>query len=192
MNPDIRNCITEDGVRIAYCVHGEGPDIVFCPDFVGSFSLDHLIENQMGFWRGLWHGRRVIRYDMRGTGLSQSDIEDCSHDALVRDLAAVVKASGAREFTLWGGTLSGPRAIAYAARHPRQVRRLVLQRTFARAEDVLSGEQVRIYADLARHNWPRQRNCSPISRPVARSPMRGSTTRSSTCSRRLARSWRSS
>jgi class 3 adenylate cyclase len=65
----------------------------------------------------------------------------------------VVRASGAHQFTLWGGTLSGPRAIAYAARHPRQVRRLVLHRTFARARDLMSEEQVRSFAELARHNW---------------------------------------
>ena len=135
MNRDIRFCTTEDGIRIAYCVEGEGPDFVSCPDFVGSFSLDHLIEDQMGFWRALWHGRRVVRYDMRGTGLSQRDVEDVSHDAVVLDLEAVVRASGAQQFTLWASTLSGPRAIEFAARHPHLVRRLVLQRTFARAAE---------------------------------------------------------
>jgi len=150
---EVRFCTTEDGVRIAYCVEGEGPDIVSCPDVVGSFALDHLIDDQMGFWRALWHGRRLIRYDMRGTGLSQRDVDDVSHDALVRDLDAVVRASGAHQFTLWGGTLAGPRAIAYTATHAEAVRRLVLHRTFARASDVISEDQVRSFAELARVNW---------------------------------------
>ena len=76
MEKQIRFCTASDGVRIAYCVEGEGPDFVCCPDFTGSFSLDHLIEDQMGFWRALWRGRRVVRFDMRGTGLSQRDVDD--------------------------------------------------------------------------------------------------------------------
>ena len=153
MEPEVRFCTTDDGVRIAYCVEGDGPHLVCCPDVIGSFALDHLIDDQMGFWRELWRGRRLVRYDMRGTGLSQRDVDDVSHDALVRDLDAVVRASGAQQFTLWGSTLSGPRAIAYAATHTEMVRRLVLHRTFARASDVMSEDQVRNFAELARVNW---------------------------------------
>lgn len=154
MDRDVRYCTTDDGVRIAYCIEGSGPDLVCCPDFIGSFSLDALIEDQMGFWRGLWRGRRVIRFDMRGTGLSQRDVGDITHDAVCRDLAAVVRASDARRFTLYASTLAGPRAIAYAAAHPRQVRRLVLHRTFARASDIMTREQAQNFAQLARLNWP--------------------------------------
>lgn len=153
MERDVRFCTTDDGVRIAYSVEGDGPDMVCCPEFIGSFTLDHLIEDQMGYWRALWRGRRVIRYDMRGTGLSQRDVDDVSHAALVRDLDAVVQASGARDFTLWGTTLGGPRAVAHAAANPA-VRRLVLHRTFANAGQLMSPERVRSFADLARVNWP--------------------------------------
>jgi class 3 adenylate cyclase/pimeloyl-ACP methyl ester carboxylesterase len=153
MEPEVRFCTADDGVRIAYCVDGDGPDMVCCPDAIGSFTLDHLIGDQMGFWRALWHGRRVVRYDMRGTGLSDREVDDVSNEALVRDLDAVVRASGAQQFTLWGSTLSGPRALAYAAAHPDMVRRLVLHRTFARARDTMSEEQVRNFAELARVNW---------------------------------------
>ena len=121
-----------------------------CPEFVGSFSLDHLIDDQMGFWSGLWRGRRVVRYDMRGTGLSQRDVDPVSHEAVTLDLDAVVRASGARDFTLWASTLSGPRAIDWAVHHPDEVRRLVLHRTFARAADLMSREQVVSFAELAR------------------------------------------
>jgi class 3 adenylate cyclase len=107
----------------------------------------------MGFWRRLWQGRRVVRFDMRGTGLSDREVDDVSHEALVRDLAAVVRASQAKDFTLWGSTMSGPRAITYAASDGSSVRRLILHRTFARARDVISEEQVNNFAQLARVNW---------------------------------------
>jgi class 3 adenylate cyclase len=153
MNTDVRFCTTDDGVHIAYSVVGDGPWIVCCPDAIGSFALDHLIPDQMGFWNRLWHGRRVVRFDMRGTGLSQRDVADVSHQALVRDLAAVVAASGAQAFTLWASTLSGPRAIDYVSHHPDAARRLILHRTFALAADVISADQVQNFAQLARVNW---------------------------------------
>jgi class 3 adenylate cyclase/pimeloyl-ACP methyl ester carboxylesterase len=150
---EARFCTSDDGVRIAYCVEGDGPYLVCCPEFVGSFALDDLIDDQMGFWRMLWHDRRVVRYDIRGTGLSQRNVDDVSHDAMVRDLDAVVRASGAQRFTLWASTFSGPWAIAYAVTHPDTVRRLVLYRTFARATDAISPAQAHGFAEFARANW---------------------------------------
>ena len=125
MEQDIRYCTTRDGVRIAYCVTGDGPWLVSCPAFVESFSLDRLIDDQIGFWRGLWRGRRVVRYDMRAGRVSPSAMSDPRHTRPSRfDLDAVVRASGARDFTLWASTLSGPRAIDRAVRQPDEVRRL--------------------------------------------------------------------
>src|SRR3970282_2063649 len=91
---EVRYCTTEDGVRIAYCVEGEGPPLLICPQFVESFSLDHTNAERSGFIRRLGEGRRLIRYDMRGVGLSQRDVEDVSPEALVRDLRAVVETVG--------------------------------------------------------------------------------------------------
>ena len=39
MERDVRYCTTEDGVRIAYCVEGEGPPLVVEAEFAESFSL---------------------------------------------------------------------------------------------------------------------------------------------------------
>ncbi len=39
MEPEVRYCTTEDGVRIAYCVEAKGPPLLVVPFFVTSFSL---------------------------------------------------------------------------------------------------------------------------------------------------------
>ncbi len=146
MEREVRYCTTEDGVRIAYAVEGEGPALVMCPWFIESFQ-------DQQFFGGLGRGRRLVRFDARGTGLSQRDVTDLSNTALVRDIEAVVRAVGLKRFSLWGPSAAGPRAIEYAARHPRQVDRLVLVRTFARLLDVFSSQMLEGLIQLARANW---------------------------------------
>ena len=150
---DVRYCTTEDGVRIAYCVEGEGPPLVVCPWFIDSFALEHLVPELQAFMRRLGQGRRLVRYDMRGTGLSQRDVDDLSHSAQVGDLEAVVRAAGLKRFALWGRTNSGPTAIGYAARHRRQVSHLILWGTYARVADVMPPDALKSLAALARANW---------------------------------------
>ncbi|MEX0800861.1 MAG: alpha/beta fold hydrolase [Dehalococcoidia bacterium] len=153
MEREVRYCTTEDGVRIAYCVEGDGPPLVMIAFFIESFSLDHLLPESQQFFRRLGQGRRLVRFDARGTGLSQRDVADMSTAALVRDLEAVVRAAGLKRFSLFVGSAGGPRAIEYAARHPGQMDRLILLRTFARLLDVLSRDMLEGLIRLARANW---------------------------------------
>ena len=147
-------CITEDGVRIAYTDHGEGPAVLFIPYFAESFSMQEVVEEELlAFYDRLGAGRRIIRYDGRGTGLSEREVEDFSHEAMLRDLEAVVQALGVREFALWGQTLGGPRAIEFAAGHPEMVTRLILVATFPKGADVMAKDQLDSLAALARTNW---------------------------------------
>jgi pimeloyl-ACP methyl ester carboxylesterase len=70
--------------------------------------------------------RMLVRYDPRGSGLSDRDVTDFALDAMVADLEAVVDALKLRRFPLLGLCQGGVIAIAYAARHPERVSRLVL------------------------------------------------------------------
>jgi pimeloyl-ACP methyl ester carboxylesterase len=69
--------------------------------------------------------RRLVRYDQRGNGLSDLDAE-FSEAAFVEDVEAVVAAAGLDRFDLLGISHGASVAVAYAARHPERVRRLVL------------------------------------------------------------------
>ncbi|HEY5639947.1 MAG TPA: adenylate/guanylate cyclase domain-containing protein [Dehalococcoidia bacterium] len=153
MEREVRYCTTEDGVRIAYTVEGDGPPLVWCAIFVESFGLDHVAPGYRDFLAEIGSGRQFIRYDMRGVGLSDRDVTDFSCAALVRDIAAVVKAANLEEFAIWGNTMSGPRAIRYAHENPGRVTHLTLFDTFTRAEDALAQETAMSIAQLAESNW---------------------------------------
>ena len=75
---------------------------------------------------------QLVRYDERGTGLSDRDVPDFSFDAFVGDLEAVVDECGLARFALLGISQGAPVAIAYAVRHPERVSRLVLCGGFAK------------------------------------------------------------
>ncbi len=82
--------------------------------------------------RELSHGRRFVRYDERGCGLSDRDVEDLSFASWVRDLETVIDASGADRVDLLGISQGAPIAIAYAVEHPQRVGRMVLHGGYAR------------------------------------------------------------
>ncbi|HET7816756.1 MAG TPA: alpha/beta fold hydrolase, partial [Sphingomicrobium sp.] len=67
-----------------------------------------------------------VRYDERGNGLSDRDVEDLSFEAFVSDLETVVDAAGVEHFDLLGISQGAAVGIAYAVRHPGRVRRMVL------------------------------------------------------------------
>ncbi|MBM2824171.1 MAG: alpha/beta fold hydrolase [Thermoleophilia bacterium] len=71
MEREVGYCTTKDGVRIAYCVEGEGPPLVIAPYLLESFSLHNLYPSFADFMREVASGHTAIRYDSRGTGLSQ-------------------------------------------------------------------------------------------------------------------------
>lgn len=123
---EIRSCMTPDGVRLAYAMTGSGPPLVKASNW-----LTHLeFEWESPIWRHWWtelsRHHTVVRYDERGNGMSQRDVADVSFETWVRDLETVVDAAGLDRFDLLGISRGGAIAIAYAARHPERVHRLVL------------------------------------------------------------------
>jgi pimeloyl-ACP methyl ester carboxylesterase len=76
-------------------------------------------------------GRRFVTYDGRGYGLSDGRPPGLSFEAMVHDLEAVADAARLERFPIIGFCHGGPIAMAYAARHPGRVSRLVLCDSYA-------------------------------------------------------------
>jgi class 3 adenylate cyclase len=97
--------------------------------------------------------RKLVRYDPRGSGLSERDVADHSLDAYLLDLEAVVDHLGLERFALWGGFALGPVAIAYAARYPERVSRLLLWCSWARASEAYRSAQAQTLIALREKDW---------------------------------------
>jgi len=132
VDQQIRFCTAADGVRIAYASVGGGPPLVKAANWLSHLEFDW----QSPVWRhwleALAAGRRLVRYDERGCGLSDWDVEDLSFETWVRDLEAVVDAAGLERFPLLGISQGGAVAAAYTIRHPERVSHLIMYGTFAR------------------------------------------------------------
>jgi pimeloyl-ACP methyl ester carboxylesterase/DNA-binding CsgD family transcriptional regulator len=126
MKQQIQFCQTHDGLRIALAKAGEGPPIVRTANWFTHLELDWESAIWRHWFEALADGRTLVRYDPRGSGLSDRNVDDLSLETWIRDLEAVVDTVGLRRFPLIGLCQGGAVAVAFAARHPERVSRLVL------------------------------------------------------------------
>jgi class 3 adenylate cyclase/pimeloyl-ACP methyl ester carboxylesterase len=150
MEQQIRFCTTSDGVRIAYATVGDGPPLVYVCGWPQHLELEWEIPFSRGFLEALAEGLTLIRYDMRGGGLSDRDVSDFSLEALTADLGTVVDQLNLKRFSLLSlGILAGPVAVRYAAEHPERVSQMVLCSAFLRGEKITAPERQRVLMDYA-------------------------------------------
>ena len=123
--------------------------------WVSHLELDMEFRNSVQFLNGLSAGgrRRLIRLDMRGSGLSDRQVDDISAGARVRDLEAVVDSLGLDKFAIFAWSMNGPPAMIYAAQNPERVSHLILYATFARHERTERERLGRALVDLIRAEW---------------------------------------
>ena len=157
MEQQIRFCTAADGAQIAYATVGQGPPLIKTANWLNHLEYDW----ESPVWRhvlhGLAQGHQLIRYDERGNGLSDWDVEDISFEAFLSDLETVVDAAGIERFPLFGISQGCAVSIAYAVRHPERVSRLVLYGGFARGRSnrgsSKEGEQAAAMRTLMRQGW---------------------------------------
>jgi len=146
LNQRVQYCGSADGTQIAWTGIGEGPTVLKAPNY-----LNH-IEYEWGspFWGPFLaefaRQNHFVRFDQRGNGLSDWDVETISFDAMTQDMEAVVAASGLDRFALFGISQGAGFSVRYAAKHPDRVSCLILFGGFAR------GEAMRNDPDYATHH----------------------------------------
>lgn len=153
----VRFCRSADGTRIAYACSGAGEPVVKAGHWLTHLELDWSSPLWQPLLLELGRHAQIVRYDQRGNGLSDWEVEDFSLGSFVSDLEAVVNAAGLDRFTLYGTSQGAPIAVAYAVHHPERVRRLILQGGFVQGRlcraSAAEREQGEAYLTLMRHGW---------------------------------------
>ena len=146
---------------IAYQVVGEGPhDLVLVFDWASHLEAIAELPDFEDFIRSLAGFARVISFDMRGIGMSDSVGGGVMPvESWVDDLRAVMNAAGSSRATLVAQGQAAQMAVMAAATHPDRVRSLVLFNGFARlsrAPDYPAGipeELHEVAADQVEQAW---------------------------------------
>ena len=131
MRQRIGFCRSADGVRIAYATAGQGPPLMRVGGWLTHVERDRDSPVWRAWLRELTRDHTLARFDMRGSGLSDHAVEAQGIESWVADLEAVADDLGWRRFPLLGICQGGAIALAYAARHPERVSRLVLYNAYA-------------------------------------------------------------
>ncbi|MCH7699984.1 MAG: alpha/beta fold hydrolase [Chloroflexi bacterium] len=154
MEPSIQYAQTSDGVNIAYMTMGEGPPLVHMPwPTFGHLQLEMGLRRYEEWYRSLAEGHTLVRYDRRGTGMSDRDVTDHSLEAQVADLDAVVRRLGLDRFALLGLHWLAPAAIAYAAQKPEAVSHLVLWCGLVRGSQFGLSPRIERMMDQMESDW---------------------------------------
>lgn len=153
----VRFARSSDGARIAWATTGEGPPLLRSGVFVG--HLEHEWRNPIWgpFFERLCAKFTVTRYDQRGAGLSDRAPPSLELERYVDDLEAVADAAGLDRFVLMGASQSAPISVAFAARRPERVSRLILMGGYATGRMARPGPEERARAEavqtLIREGW---------------------------------------
>ncbi len=150
-------CRTSDGVNIAVATAGHGPVLLKAANWLNHLEYDWLSPIWSPMFARLAERFRFVRYDGRGNGLSDRDVQDVSFAGFERDLDAVIASLGLKRFVLLGLSQGAAAAVSYAVRHPEHVSGLILYGGYAQgrnrrgsAEDLTKGQTV---LAMMRQGW---------------------------------------
>jgi pimeloyl-ACP methyl ester carboxylesterase/AraC-like DNA-binding protein len=124
-------CPGSDGAKIAFATAGSGFPVFKAPNWMTHLEHDWTSPVYRHWYELCTDVGRLVRMDLRGFGLSEWEPPDFSFDAMVADMAAVADSAGVEQCDLIGVSHGGAFAMAFAARHPKRVRKLVLVNSFA-------------------------------------------------------------
>jgi len=150
-------CRAVDGVRIAHASVGSGPPLVKAANWLNHLELDWGSPIWGRTFGSAAKNRTFIRYDERGNGLSDWEVDDISFEAFVRDLETVADALGLERFPLLGMSQGCAVSIEYAVRHPERVSGLLLVSGYAAGWRIGASPEERerreaVYT-LTKHGW---------------------------------------
>lgn len=150
----IRYARSRDGTALAWAEVGEGPPLLRAGHWMS--HLEHDWKSPV--WRPLLdrlaNGRRLVRFDPRGTGLSDRVLGNGGLEAFVDDLETVADAAGLDRFPIYAISQSVPIAIAFAVRHPERVSRMILNNGLIQGEFVRGeAEKTEALIAMIRTGW---------------------------------------
>ena len=150
---EIRYTRVADGLKIAWSSAGSGYPLVRSLGWFTNLEMEWDSPISSAFCQKLASRFQLIRYDGRGMGLSDRNVDTFSPETRLEDLEAVIDASRIDKFALLGMSEGGSTAISYAAKHPERVSHLVIWGSFLVSPDLDDVPQIAPIARLIPKHW---------------------------------------
>ncbi len=149
------------GINIAYQIVGDGPpDLLLVPGFVSHLEVDWDDPGHSHFLRRLAGFSRLIRFDKRGTGLSDRPGGLPDLETRMADVRVVMDAAESERAVLFGYSEGGPMSVLFAATYPDMISALVLYGAYAKRQDpdddypwAATREERERYAKQVEEDW---------------------------------------
>lgn len=122
----VRYCKSSDGVHLAYATVGQGPPVLKAPNWINHIEYEWQSPVWGAFLNEFAKQCSLVRFDQRGNGLSDWDVEEISKERMIDDMLAVADAAGLEKFALLGISQGAAFSMYFAARHPDRVKCLIL------------------------------------------------------------------
>ena len=145
--------LQHEGRSVAWVAEGDGPDLIFPAWWVSNIVEDTAVPRVAAFFERLAQGFRLIRYDRPGSGMSDRGARSSDLDDEVSILGAVMEAAGATRAHLYAQSMAVPVSMAFAARHPDRVGRIVTFGGGASGAEMAPVEVRDAMVNLVRVHW---------------------------------------
>jgi pimeloyl-ACP methyl ester carboxylesterase len=153
----VKFCRAKDGTNLAFASVGQGPVLVRTAHWATNIEYDWQSPITGPLLQRLAARFRIVRYDGRGAGLSDRNITNVSFATMLDDLETVVDSSKLERFVLLGISGGAATAVAYAARHPERVSKLVLYGGYALGRNRRGSpeniEEAKAFLTMLRSGW---------------------------------------
>jgi pimeloyl-ACP methyl ester carboxylesterase/DNA-binding winged helix-turn-helix (wHTH) protein len=161
-NQEVTFCRTGEGINLALATVGVGAPLIKVANWLTHIEYDWESPIWSPLLQHLAERCRLVRYDGRGNGLADRDVADISFDAFVRDLEAVVEATGVNRAAILGISQGAAVAVAYAVLHPERVSKLILYGGYAQGRNkrgsAAEAEMAAAFLAILRHGWGDERS----------------------------------
>lgn len=160
MTPKTKYAYSDD-VCIAYQIIGDGPaDVIWAPGTMSHLDMDWENPRRAMFIEKFSNFCRLIRFDKRGTGLSDRPTQMATLEQRTDDIRAVMDAAGIERAHLFGVSEGGSMASMFAAMYPERTQSLIIwgaQAKWINTPDHPWGQTEAEYQEMVRaiqEDWP--------------------------------------
>jgi len=153
----VRYCTSADGVHLAYATVGEGPPVLKAPNWINHIEYEWQNPVWNAFLSEFAQHCSLTRFDQRGNGLSDWDVEEISEGRMIDDMLAVADAAGLEKFALFGISQGAAFSMRFAATYPERVKCLILLGGYVRGRLRRGDPEADRYQEIAetmiRNGW---------------------------------------